>query len=203
MAHCSKTMGAGRESSLEVSTGFGGTVDSCGSGDRDELLLTNLTVWREAFSLRGFRPQIREELTRHAPFLLRSEQAEYTQEFFADVGGLRNEGIPFRKLKDDHGMTMEELSRIYPLNRRGNRHPMRLMGNVISVRNVQRMHQKVYGGYGPDNGEYRTAFLHGVELEFRHKKKVNWAEGAAELASQRMKNSGQNPQKMTPPCIRQ
>lgn len=203
MARCSKTKGAGRESSLEVSTGSGGTADSCGSGDPDELLPTNLTVWTEAFSLRSFRPQIRKELTRRAPFLLGSEQAEYTREFFADVGGLCNEGIPFRKLKDDHGITMEELSRIYPLNRKGNRHPMKLIRNGISVRNAQRMHQKVYGGSGPDNGEYGTAFLRGVELQFRHKKKVNWAEAAAELASQRMKNSGQNPQKMTPPCIRQ
>lgn len=203
MARCSKTMGAGCESSLEVSTGSGGTADWCGNGDGDNILPTNLTVWREAFNLGSFRPQIRKELTRRAPFLLGSQQAEYTREFFVDVGGLCNEGIPFRKLKDDHGITTKELSRIYPLNRKGNRHPMRLMGNGISIENVQCMHQKVYGGSGPDNGEYGTAFLRGVELEFRHKKKVNWAEGAAELALQRMRNSGQNPQKMTPPCIRQ
>lgn len=64
------------------------------------------------------------------------------------------------------------------------------------------MHQKVYGGCGPDIGEYGTAFLRGMELEFQHKK-VNWAEGAAELASQRMRTLVQNPQKMTPPCIRE
>ena len=63
------------------------------------------------------------------------------------------------------------------------------------------MHQKVYGGSGPDNGKYGTTFLRGVELQFPHKKKVNWIEGAADLAEQRMRNLGQNPHKMTPPCI--
>ena len=183
MARCSETMGGCSESSLEVSSGSGGTADSCGSGKQDELLPTNLTVWKEAFILKCFGPQIRKELTRRAPFLLGSEQAEYTWVFFTKMEGLSNDGIPFRKLKDDHGITIEELSRTYPLNHRGNRHPMKLMQDVISARNAQHMHQRMYGRSGPDNGEYDTTFLPGIELEFRQKKKVNWVEGAAELAS--------------------
>lgn len=202
MACDNTTMKTLCEPTAEVSAGFVG-MDSCGSGDEEELTPSNLTVWREAFNLRSFEPEIRKEMTRRAPFLTGSEQAEYTRSFFADIGGLCNEGIPFRKLKNDHGITLQELSRKYPLNRKKNRHPMRLMEDVVTVWNVQRMHQKVYGGSGPDNGEYGTAFLRGVELESQHKQKVNWAEGAAELASQRMRTSGQIPHKMTPPCIRQ
>ena len=61
----------------------------------DEMVSGNLTIWREAFGLGNLSSGIRKELTKRVPFLLGIDHAEYSLEFFVDVGDLHDDGIPF------------------------------------------------------------------------------------------------------------
>ena len=65
---------------------------------------------------------------------------------------------------------MEELALTYPLNKQKNRHPMKLMPDYAAALH---MHQRVYGGTRPDNGDFCTAFLRGMELHFQGGQLVN------------------------------
>lgn len=171
-------------------------------GSKDTLETSpNFNVWGDPFHLGRLGPNIRSELIRRAPFLLGSDCAHYDVSFFKEVGGLCDEGIAFRKLKEDQGVPLEELLPTYPVNRAENRHPIKLM-DAAEAAHALRMYQRVYGGNQPDNGEFGTAFVRGLRLEAK-KKKVNWAEGAADLAKTRGKNHVCNPGKLTPPCVRE
>jgi hypothetical protein len=139
-------------------------------------------------------------LTRHAPFLRGSNWARYIEDFFTEIGGLYGKGIPFKKLKEDHGVSLESLLPIYPSNQSRNKHPVRHMSHSAAAEAL-RMYQRVYGGTQPDNGEFGTAFVQGLLLQA--KKKVNWAEGTTELAKVRTKNLVTNLGKLTHPCLRE
>ena len=178
----------------EESADVGGSMDTLGA------TTTNFNVWGDPFHLGRLGPNIRSELTRCAPFLLGSDRAHYEVLFFKEVGGLCDEGIAFKKLKDDQGVPLEDLLPTYPVNRAENRHPIKIMGDAEAA-HALRMYQCVYGGNQPDNGEFGTAFICGLRLEAK-KKKVNWVEGAADLAKTRGKNHVCNSRKLTPPCVR-
>lgn len=139
----------------------------------------NPSIWAEAFDLQGLGESLRKQLTTVAPFLL-GDAAEYSLKFFHDVGGLSMTGVPFKRLKEEHNLPMEVVVGTYPLNKNENRHPLRHMDEDIAARAL-RMYQRVYGGTAPDNGEFGTAFVRGLMLDAK-KWKINWAEGAVEIA---------------------
>ena len=139
----------------------------------------NPSIWAEAFDLSGVGENMRKHLTTVAPFLL-GDAAVYSSEFFADVGGLCSNGVPFKKLRDEHKLPLEAIVGTYPLNKNENRHPLRHMTDDVAARAL-RMYQRVYGGTAPDNGEFGTAFVRGLMLDAK-RWKINWAEGAAEIA---------------------
>lgn len=139
----------------------------------------NPSIWAEAFDLRGVGENMRKHLTSVAPFLL-GDAACYSSDFFVDVGGLCGSGVPFKRLKEEHNLPLEAIVGTYPLNKNENRHPLRHMTEDVAARAL-RMYQRVYGGTAPDNGEFGTAFVRGLMLDAK-RWKINWAEGAAEIA---------------------
>lgn len=170
----------------------------------DEVHSNSLTIWQEAFNLERLPQSISVELIKRAPFLLGAEKAIYTKQFFKTIGGLCAAGIPFESLmKDERGVPLEDLVATYPLNKNGNRHSLRLMTDRDAARNALHMHQRVYGGTHPDNGEVGTNFIRGLVLQYQHETQVNWADFAADLAKKRMDNPLVIPHKLTPPCLRE
>lgn len=139
----------------------------------------NPSIWAEAFDLRGIGENLRKHLTTVAPFLL-GDAAYYSLDFFHDVGGLSIQGVPFKRLKEEHNLPLEAIVGTYPLNKNENRHPLRHMSEDVAARALK-MYQRVYGGTAPDNGEFGTAFVRGLMLDAK-KWKINWAEGAVEIA---------------------
>lgn len=141
--------------------------------------IVNPCIWADPFDLGNLGPNIRKQLSMRAPFLL-GDNAVYNVHFFHEVGGLSMRGVPFKRLKEENGIPLEQIVGTYPLNRSENRHPLRHMDEETAARAL-RMYQRVYGGTVPDNGEFGTAFVRGLMLEAK-KWKINWADGAAELA---------------------
>lgn len=139
----------------------------------------NPSIWAEAFDLTGIGENLRKHLTTIAPFLL-GDAAHYNVDFFHDIGGLSMTGVPFKSLKEEHNLPLEAIVGTYPLNKNENRHPLRHMTDDVAARAL-RMYQRVYGGTAPDNGEFGTAFVRGLMLDAK-RWKINWAEGAAEIA---------------------
>ena len=139
----------------------------------------NPSIWAEAFDLRGVGENMRKHLTTVAPFLL-GDAACYSSEFFVDMGGLCMNGVPFKRLKEEHNLPLDAIVGTYPLNKNENRHPLRHMTEDVAARALM-MYQRVYGGTAPDNGEFGTAFVRGLMLDAK-RGKINWAEGAAEIA---------------------
>ena len=181
-----------------------GNANSCCSIPRiaDELNSNHLTIWRDPFDLSKLPQGITLELVKRAPFLMGSDNATNSKEFFRTVEGLCSSGIPYQSLMADHGVPMEDLVGTYPLSRAGNRHPMKLITDRAAARNALHMYQRVYGGTQPDNGEFGTSFIRGLTLFFQRNTKVDWAEQAGALARKRTRNPCKNPQKLTPPCFR-
>ena len=170
----------------------------------EDLFSNHLTIWREEFDLSQLPQTITLDLMKRAPFLLGADRAKYSVEFFQSMGGLCGGGIPFESLlKDDHGVPVDDLLATYPYNKAGNRHSMKLMTNRDAARDALHMYQRVYGSTQPDNAEFGTAFIRGLVLFYQHRTEVNWAQHAAELAKQRLRNPGQNPQKLIPLCLRE
>jgi hypothetical protein len=130
---------------------------------------------------------------KRAPFLMGSDNATYSKEFFRIVGGLCASGIPYQSFMVDHGVPMEDLIGTYPLSRAGNWHPMKLITDRAAARDTLHMYQWVYGGMQPDNGEFGTSFIRGLTLFFQSNIKVDWAEQAAALAKKRTGNPRKNP----------
>ena len=173
-------------------------------GQLDDLQSNHFTIWRDPFNLSKLPHTITSELIKRTPFLLGSKKATYSKYFFKNIGGLCDAGIPFESLaKEDHGVPLADLVGTYPLNKSGNRHSMKLMTDRAAAQDALYMYQRVYGGTQPDNGEFGTAFIRGLVLYFQRDVEVNWAEHAADLAKKRLLNPGVNPQKLTPPCLRE
>ena len=171
---------------------------------KDEQPQQQLTMWQKPFDLAKLPPTITAELTKRTPLLLGSDQACYSKCFFKSIGGLCGSGIPLENLaKEDHGVPLEELVATYPLNRHGNRHSMKLMSDRHAVNEALDMYQRVYGGTQPDNGEFGTAFIRGLVLTLQRSTKVDWAKHASDFAKKRLENPPLNPQKLTPPCLRE
>lgn len=170
----------------------------------EDIHSSHLTIWREPFDLRKLPQTMTLELLKRAPFLLGAENAKYNKHFFEKVGGLCAEGVPFESLmKDEHGVPLDDLLATYPLNKHGNRHSLRLMTDRDAARDALHMYQRVYGGTHPDNGEFGTAFIRGLVLFYQRQTQVDWADYAADLAKKRVQNPIVNPQKLTPPCLRE
>lgn len=164
----------------------------------------HMTIWREAFDLTKLPQTIALELLKRAPFLLGTKNAKYTKQFFETVGGLCGAGIQFDSvMKEEHGVPLEEMLATYPLNKNGNRHSVKFMTDLDAARDALHMYQRVYGGTYPDNGEFGTAFIRGLVLYYQREIEVDWAEYATDLAKKRMQNPFVNPQKLTPPCLRE
>ena len=89
------------------------------------------------------------------------------------------------------------------MSKSGNRHPLKFISDQAIARDALHMYQRVYGGTQPDNGEFGTSFIRGLALHYQHNKAVNWVAQAAHLAETRSTNPSKNPQKLTPPCLRE
>jgi hypothetical protein len=177
--------------------------DRCGPRRGEDLNSNHLTIWRDAFDLRQLPQSITLDLIKRAPFLMGSDNARYSKDFFRTVGGLCATGISYQNLMANHGVPLEDLLGTYPLSKVGNRHPMKLITDRTAARDALYMYQRVYGGTQPENGEFGTSFIRGLALFYQHNMKVDWAEQAASIAKKRMGNLGRNPQKLTPPCFRE
>ena len=163
-----------------------------------------LTLWQKAFDLAKLPNTITSELMKRTPLLLGSDKASYSKHFFKTIGSLCGSGIAVDNLgKEDHGVPIEDLVTTYPLNRNGNRHSMKLMTDRAAVNKALDMYQRVYGSTQPDNGEFGTAFIRGRVLNFQRSTKVDWAKHASDFAKKRLENPPLNPQKLTPPCLRE
>ena len=170
----------------------------------EEIHSNHLSIWREPFDLRKLPETITLELLKRAPFLLGTEKAKYNKLFFKTIGGLYDAGIPFESLaKEEHGVPLEDLLATFPLNKNENRHSLRFIIDCDAARDALHMYQRVYGGTHPDNGEFGTAFIRGLVLYYQRQTQVDWAEFATDLAKKQMQNPLVNPQKLTPPCLRE
>jgi hypothetical protein len=153
-----KGVAAVASSTLECSEASQQLVDSRNTGVDHVLKSGNMSIWSEPFNLGNASLSVCAELTRRAPFLLGSDRAQYTEDFFTETGGLYGEGIPFKKLKEDHGVLLESLLPIYPSNQSRNRHSVRHMSHSAAAEALW-MYQRIYGGIQLDHGEFGTAFV--------------------------------------------
>ena len=87
------------------------------------------SMWREAFDASKPPEQISVALFKRAPFLLGSDHARYTIEFLKHTSGLCARGYKFKQLASDNLFLLANLVGTYPTNRKGNRHPLKLIAD--------------------------------------------------------------------------
>ena len=161
---------------------------------------TFITIWHDPFDVTKLPQGISLDLIKRAPFLLGSDEARYPTSFFKNTGGLCARSYKFKELSNDDLFPLEDLTGTYPLSKKGNRHPLKLIKDRQTARDALHMYQR---GTQPDNGEFGTSFIRGLALFYQKNEDLNWAERAAELAKCRAKSPGKNPQKLMPPCLRE
>ena len=162
-----------------------------------------ISIWSTAFDISKLPQAISLDLIKRAPFLLGTDHAHYSAAFFRQIGGLCTSGYRFKQLTNDNLFLLENLVGTYPLCKKGNRHPLKLIRDKEAQRDALHMYQRVYGGMQPDNGEFGTSFIQGLALFYQRNEDVNWADKAAALAKTRAANPSKNLQKLTPPCLQE
>lgn len=148
-------------------------------------------------------PTLIERFLEKCPFVLRGAAARYSIDFFRRTGALYDSGFNFKDLKEDAVYPMKNFIDLFPTNKKGNRHSLKLIKDGEAAELALRMYQRVYGGTQPDNGEFATSFIRGLALYYQCNMGVNWAAHGAAIARQRARNPAKNPQKLTPPCFRE
>ena len=181
--------------------------EEMGDAELSEFLDTKdsnyISIWCDPFDMSKLPQGISLDLMKRAPFLLGSDEARYQPSFFKQTGGLCTTGYKFKQLSQDKLFPLENLIGTYPLCKKGNRHPLKLIEDKDATRDALHMYQRVYGEMQPDNGEFGTSFIRGLALFYQRNEDVNWADKAANLTKGRAKCPSKNPQKLTPPCLRE
>ena len=178
----------------------GGNSNAVGGG---EILSNHVSVWHAPFDLDTLPAGVKDEVVRNCPFVLGDNIARYSLDFFRTTGALCDKGFMFKQLKDDALFLVATVAATFSPNKKGNRHPLKLITDREAARLALHMYQRVYGGTQPDNGEFAACFIRGLALYYQRSKNVNWAAHARSLARTHAKNPGRNPQKLTPPCFRE
>ena len=84
-------------------------------------------IWSTAFDISKLPQAISLDLIKRAPFLLGTDHAHYSAAFFRQTGGLCNNSYRFKQLMNDNLFPLENLVGTYPLCKKGNRHPLKLI----------------------------------------------------------------------------
>jgi hypothetical protein len=83
-----------------------------------ESISNHLNIWWEPFDMSQLPQLVILNLMKRAPFLLGNAKARYPKDFFTTVGGLCDDGIPFKdSARDIHDVPFDHLLPTYPLKR--------------------------------------------------------------------------------------
>jgi hypothetical protein len=158
-----------------------------------------VSPWKSPFDFGTMPPTIVEACGKLAPFLFGRQGAEYDTEFFHNVLLLSNSGLREKDLSDV--VCPQEWFQAWPASADG-RHNFIDCADPKLKAGASEMYIQVYGA-PPDNGGVSSNFLRGMYVFREEKRDVNWAEWAAKIHSGHMKNAGRNPNKLTPPALRE
>ena len=163
------------------------------------------STWEAPFDLEGIPTDLREKLVLAAPCLLGRSAAVHDQDFFHRVVGLCKEGCTPKEVTEKMvpANTYEET---WPPGEGANktRYLLDRCKDSKARDMYLRMYQRVYGD-APDNKAFSQTFLRACVYYYSggRDNNVNWAAAAAKVNQERRAHAANNPQKLSPPALKQ